>query len=364
MTSAEPGIRGRSTRATVIAAFLLYALGVLVLSFFFPETPKGEVTPVANALDGGTYLVLGSIIWWQRPGQTLSRIMLAFGLIQVTGALAQIIGLHYSVQVESLDWVGVTIYIVLGMCSGLLMHLFPTGRPPSPIWRLPIWGLYLSTGALAFGQMLRMDPAGSIPITVGAWLFGIIYAVGLFSAIPSLGYRFWRSRDAERAQVKWFLFAVVIATIGWFTSSIVGGVLAAALPPLAITIALMRYHLFDIDRIISRTASYTIVTGVLLFTYAAIVTTATRLLPDLNTLAVAAATLAAAALARPLLRRVQHHVDRRFNRARYDAERTVNGFVGRLATEVSPTVVMRDLRQVVTSTLEPVRVTVWTREGP
>jgi hypothetical protein len=128
----------------------------------------------------------------------------------------------------------------------------------------------------------------------------------------------------------------------------------------AIGIAVLRYRLYDIDRVISRTLAYAIVTGLLAGIYAGLVLLATRVFRVHTPVAVAAATLAAAALFSPLRRRVQRIVDRRFNRARYDAETTVAAFAARLTNPVDLDTVRDDLASVVQTALEPAHVSVWT----
>jgi hypothetical protein len=137
---------------------------------------------------------------------------------------------------------------------------------------------------------------------------------------------------------------------------------AIGMPLFALSIgtAVLRYRLYDIDRIISRTTSYALVTGLVLGTYVAVVALVTRLLPQSDALAVAAATLAAAAIARPVLRRVQDVVDRRFDRARYDAQVTVDEFARGLRTRVDPELVVDQLLGVVHQAIHPAQVSVWT----
>ena len=137
---------------------------------------------------------------------------------------------------------------------------------------------------------------------------------------------------------------------------------AIALVPVAIGIAVLRYRLYDIDRIISRTLAYAIVTGLLIGIYAGLVLLATQVLGIHSAVAVAVATLVAAALFNPVRRRVQHRVDRRFNRARYDADETVAAFAARLKDAVDLDTVRADLATVVQTALEPAHVRVWTRE--
>jgi hypothetical protein len=139
-------------------------------------------------------------------------------------------------------------------------------------------------------------------------------------------------------------------------------VLAFAALPLSIGVGILKYGLYEIDRIISRTLAYAIVTGLLVGVYAGLVLLATQVLAVTSPVAVAASTLAAAALFSPLRRRVQKAVDRRFNRARYDADRTVAAFAARLKDEVDLDAVKADLAGLVHQALEPAHVSVWINE--
>ena len=198
-------------------------------------------------------------------------------------------------------------------------------------------------------------------------------AVCLTVAVVGAVLRARRSTGVARLQMRWFAFAATVL-FAWILFSALfvkgdpppiwseaGFALAWALIPTSCGVAITRYRLYDIDRIISRTTSYAIVTLAVLAVYAAVVTSVTRLLPDSSSLAVAAATLVAAALARPLLRRVQDSVDRRFNRARYDAQRTVETFGARLRNEIDTATVTTDLVSVVDESLRPQGVTLWLR---
>jgi hypothetical protein len=132
-----------------------------------------------------------------------------------------------------------------------------------------------------------------------------------------------------------------------------------SLIPLSIGIAVLKYRLWDIDRIVSRTVAYGLVTVTVLGVYALVVTTAARLLPASNSLAVALGTLAAAAASRPLLSRVQRAVDRRFDRTRFDATREAEAFAARLASTLDPDQVAADLHIVLDRTLAPRTMGVW-----
>jgi hypothetical protein len=140
--------------------------------------------------------------------------------------------------------------------------------------------------------------------------------------------------------------------------------LALAALPVTIGVGILKYHLYDIDRIISRTLAYVIVTGLLVGLYAGLVLLSTHVLSVTSPVAVAASTLAAAALFTPLRRRVQQMVDRRFNRARYDAEQTVAAFAARLTDAVDLDAAQADLLAVVHRVLEPATVSVWLRDKP
>jgi hypothetical protein len=186
----------------------------------------------------------------------------------------------------------------------------------------------------------------------------------------------WRHASGERRQqLEWLMGGAAIALVGLALVALgppkdqmTGRVardlafLALAALPAAIGVGILKYHLYDIDRMISRTLSYTLVTGLLIGVYAGIVTLTTRVLPFSSPVGVAASTLAVAALFSPLRRRVQHAVDRRFNRARYDAEATVAVFAGRLKDAVDLDSVQDDLVGVVHKALEPPHVSVWISE--
>jgi hypothetical protein len=270
----------------------------------------------------------------------------------------------------------------------LVILLFPDGRLPSRRWR-PVVGAYLAiTGAavlgtaaaavsIALGRHVDLQASGNLA-NLGrgstAWLgpvmavFFLAVAAFWLAAIGRQAMSYRRSSGDRRQQLKWLASgAAVCGVFGiWAiaTNSALWQVLIlgfAALPA-GIGVGILKYRLYDIDRIISRTLAYTILTGLLVGVYAGLVLLATRVLPLSSSVAVAAATLAAAALFNPLRRRVQRAVDRRFNRARYDAERTVASFAARLQDATDLDTVRADLAAVVHRALEPAQVSVWVRE--
>jgi hypothetical protein len=281
--------------------------------------------------------------------------------------------------------------------AGLAVLLFPDGQPPSRRWRWVLWVylavamLYLAgagvvtVGAIS-GHHIRVDSSGNLvmlshPSGSAAWwgaaeaVFFPVLAVCWLGSLVSQVASYRRSSGDRRQQLKWLLTGSAIAGIGiplttWLSGmhgglgvagSIAGAATLLALP-VCMGVAILKYRLFDIDRIVSRTLAYTIVTGLLLGLYTGLVLLATRVLSVSSPVAVAAATLAAAALFNPLRHRVQRDVDRRFNRARYDTDQMVAAFAARLQGAVNLGTVRDDLTGVVCTALEPSHVSVWIRQ--
>ena len=212
------------------------------------------------------------------------------------------------------------------------------------------------------------DPAAGWWDVVQAVFFPLLVLCWLASlASQVLSYR--RSSGERRQQLKWLLTGSALAFAGITAAALLRNTaLGAALGvagffalPLSIGVAVLRYRLFDIDRIISRTLAYALVTGLLIGVYAGLVLLATQVLRFASTWAVAASTLAAAALFTPLRRRVQRVVDRQFNRARYDADQIVRAFAARLNDAVELGAVRDDLAHAVHTALEPAHLSIWIR---
>jgi hypothetical protein len=194
----------------------------------------------------------------------------------------------------------------------------------------------------------------------------VLISAALLVSVAAVVVRFAKSSGEERPQLKWcataaLVLAVVFVASIWLNSAIVNVLQSLAFLGLwtAIAIAVLKYRLYDIDRIISRTLAYAIVTGVLIGVYAGLVLLATQMLTLTSPVAVAGSTLVAAALFSPLRSRVQRAVDRRFNRARYDADQTVAAFAAQLKDAVDLDSVRDDLAAVVQKALEPAHVSVW-----
>ena len=207
--------------------------------------------------------------------------------------------------------------------------------------------------------------------------YGALYAALLAFSFGFVGYqvRSWRRSAGERRQqVKWLASGAVVTIVSAiiavsFSSSGPTSTLldwadnlawfGLAALPVSMGVGILRYRLYEIDRLISRTLAYAAVTALLVGVYADLVLLSTHVLSLNSPVAVAASTLAAAALFNPLRRRVQRFVDRRFNRARYDAELTVTAFAARLKDAVDLGSVRADLTSVVRDTLEPSHVSLW-----
>jgi hypothetical protein len=260
----------------------------------------------------------------------------------------------------------------------LVILLFPDGRLPSARWRwalrayVVVFTAFLAATAVAMAGALaehpiRVDSSGGLAAMdhPSGWfnavqgLAGVI-VIGLSLAFIARQALSWRRAAGERRQqLKWLASGATVSLVCVFLGSTFGvGWFGVAALPIAMGVAILKYRLYEIDRIISRTLAYAIVTGLLVGVYAGLVLLATHVLSVHSTVAVAAATLAAAALFNPLRRRVQHMVDRRFNRARYDADRIVAAFASRLKDEVELDSIRDDLAAAVQRALEPAHVSV------
>ena len=271
----------------------------------------------------------------------------------------------------------------------VVILLFPDGRLTSRRWRWVLWGyagLVCYLGAINLGPALAADASHDIrvnssgDVTDTAHLTGwLVHPPGLLTAavylpigviwLSFVGHQVlsWRRASGEhRQQLKWLACGAVTAlglsllgdVVSWNVVSRLLGFGIVALPA-GIGVGILKYRLYDIDKIISRTLAYALVTGLLAGLYAGLVLLATQVLRIHTPVAVAAATLAAAALFSPLRRRVQRAVDRRFNRARYDADQMVTAFAARLKDTVDLDSVQDDLASVVTKALEPAHLSVW-----
>jgi len=388
---------GRSAWLLGAATLVLAAAGLALMVWDWS-------TPVPRGFFGirgfaGLYAIgfggVGALLTWRRPGHLMGWIFAATGLVEAADFATFEYGLaasagHGLPGSAYVGWVQLWIWVpFVALVAVYLVLLFPDGRLSSPRWRPISWlaggfaviavaGLAFSPGSDRPNLPGLSNPFGVAPAAVPfdaavAGLAGLLSCVVL--AVWSLAARRRRGTATERQQIKWLAWSgclVAVALVPAVTLSLTPGTAAriasAALfaavlaMPAAVGVAVLRYRLYDIDRVISRTLAYAILTGLLAGVYAGLVLLATGVFGVRTPVVVAAATLAAAALFSPVRRRVQYRVDRRFNRARYDGEATVAAFAVRLKDTVDLDAVRGDLASVVQSALEPAHISIWTSQ--
>ena len=392
---------------TVLA--LAAALTLLGLSAgqFHPAQLGFEVILAAAIL---LYTGTGRLITARVPGNAIGWLLALIGLLLAGEMLTEQYAVYGLVTaprslpaVKVTGWFSVILTALAVFVLLFLLLLFPDGRLPSPRWRpVPLaLGLLLAAtvaSQMQAGQLISggltdvldnthasyLSPVGIFPRH--GWFGGfivVVLALAVAAGLTCVASVFARRRRASterRKQLAWLGYVGVL-TLGWIMLLLLGEVFGGGGPawignalwilcvltpvagiPVACVVAVLRYRLYDIDRLISRTLAYAIVTGLLVGVYAGLVLLATRVLPLHTPVAVAGSTLVAAALFSPLRRRVQLRVDRRFNRARYDADQVVAAFAGRLKDTVNLDSVRDDLASVVHQALEPTVMSVWINE--
>jgi hypothetical protein len=384
-------------------------LGVVALALLVTIVPLGVLSHQRVGSGGGSLLLapvfgaVGFVVAWRKPRNPLGWLMLGavcFLLLSSDAGLYAVV--DYRLRNGGLPFGWVAVLLQPGWAPaialfGMVVLLFPDGRAPSPRWRWVLWaylavavawvvGVFnISAGAI-IGHNVHVDSGGNLlildhPTGSAAWwgvvqtvFFPLLAACWLTSVAGQvISYR--RSSGERRLQLKWLVGGSAIAAVSgvlgvWLSSSPSGllriagavGIAGVLTLPVCMGVAILRYRLYEIDQILSRTLAYAIVTGLLVGLYAGVVLLATQVLSFSSPVAVAASTLAAVALFNPLRRRVQKAVDRRFNRARYDADKTVAAFAARLKDAVDLDAVRDDLTGVVLQALEPACVSVWTSQ--
>jgi hypothetical protein len=358
-------------------------------------------------LSVGLYAGTGRLIVSRLPGNAIGWLLglvglsLAVTMVTEQYALYGLATAPGSVPAARLaGWLSGTVALLTVELLFFLVLLFPDGRLPSRRWRPVLWamfvvvaggvaaqlqvGTYISggfTNALDAARVSYPNPMGFLPRH--GWFSGliaVIFALALVCAVLSVASVFVRRRGASterRKQLAWLGY-VGVMTVGWAAvlflagpflpggTSFIGTVIWSFLVltpvagiPLACVVAVLKYRLYEIDRLISRTVAYAIVTGLLVGVYAGLVLLATRVLPFRGSVAVAGSTLVVAAMFTPLRRRVQRVVDRRFNRTRYDAELMTTAFAARLQDATDLDAVRADLTSAVHQALEPAHLSLW-----
>jgi hypothetical protein len=263
---------------------------------------------------------------------------------------------------------------------------FPTGRPPSPRWRIVLWCAGIGMAAFAFSQAFDAGRLADYPRIVNPYgidhaaveaasVGGLLVLGAVVASAASVVVRFRSAIGVERQQIKWLAYAASLASgtflLGFLIGSLWSENVANALIiagvaglPLAISVAILRYRLYDIDVVINRTLVYGALTATLAGAYIGSVLLLQLVLSPGSDLAIAGSTLAVAALFRPARGRIQAVVDRRFYRRKYDAQRTLETFAGRVRDQVELDALSADLRRVIAETLQPAHVSLWLRETP
>jgi hypothetical protein len=387
------------------------------------EGPYTTIVLSLNAMGAIVYVAVGWLIAERRPGNLIGPILLAIGaIIAWAGPADMYLSLPQVDHFEGLlsrlqDPEGyatthffgtiaglylATVGFPISVLSALSLILFPDGRLPSGRWRwvilvgaltltIGIVGVVFSDRPIVLAWPTYRSPfaiAGFPGETFGLLADRLVLVLAIAAAIALVGR--WRRDDpVERAQIKWVVAAVLVwlgaklvesffdtGRYDW-QSAILGIVesVAFTLVAIAIGVAILRYHLYEIDRVISRTVGWAVVTGTLLAVFILAVVAMQSVAATLGlhvvvagvaqgeTLAVAASTLLAFALFQPIRRRVQRAVDRRFDRARYDAERTAVAFADRLREEVDIDAVASDLRDTVQRSIKPDGLGLWLRQA-
>ncbi|MDQ3962677.1 MAG: hypothetical protein M3277_01995 [Actinomycetota bacterium] len=362
------------------------------------DLPSQEADP-ATGVAFAAMALLGVFLAHKRPDNGLGWLFLGVGAVAGLSLVTPNYAL-YSVHVQELPgtaligWFSAWLWLpTIGSVMTFFFLLFPTGHVPGPRWRwvfrmavAAIVGLCLAMalkpGRLGEEELPIVNPfgvegLGPILDVVGASA-GILFAAATVASLVSLVFRFRRGSQIERLQIKWFAFAAginvtsilieilfpaVFAALPRFVDDTVFGMQVLLLPVTA-ALAILRYRLYEIDVIINRALVYAALTAVLLGSYLVIVLTLSRLLDPVtrdSDVAVAASTLAVAALFRPLRARIQAFIDRRFYRAKYDAVAALDRFGARLRDEVDIELVRSDVLGLVADTMQPSHASLWLR---
>lgn len=351
------------------------------------------------------YAAVGSVLTWRRRGGPIGPLLIVIGWALVTASFPLEVD-PATFEAGDLPVHLMVISAIVGGGGGIalfvlyptLAFVFPSGHLPAGRWgrlarvALAIGGALVALSLIAptlnvrwQGQDVTVPNPFAVapdhpwwePVRTGAAFFCLIALFGI--GVASLGLRFRHATGIERQQLRWVLLAMAVTVLavlsgfvlGWFLPDLavaglvwVPAILAFPLIPLSIGVAVLRYRLFEIDRLVSRTISYALVTATLLGVFAGGIVLLQQVLAPLtggDTIAVAASTLVAASLFQPLRARIQGVVDRRFDRARYDGERLSAAFAARLRDEVDPVAVRGELLGAVDLALGPSHADLWIR---
>jgi hypothetical protein len=344
---------------------------------------------------------VGVVLAARRPHNPIGWLLLALLLLTADPASDYAIvdyRLHHGTL--PLGWVAVVllgIFPAVPVLLAILLWVFPDGRLPPGRWRQVARALLAagvlvavvtsvaSGGTAVAGHHVHIDASGNLyPIspvwTIAGNLTAVAAIASLLAWLAVQVPRYRRSSDERREQLKW-LYSGAAALICAFIGGLIGPSaageafgsdgpvvndfieLGGSVFVVCIAVAVLKYHLYAIDRIVSRVIAYAVITAVLAGVFAGLVLLATQVLPFKSSVAVAASTLVVAALFNPLRRLVQRAVDRRFNRARYDAEMVVAAFTARLRNSADFDAVQGDLVSAVHEAFQPAHISLWSLPG-
>jgi hypothetical protein len=388
-------VRWATPRTALILGLVMAVLLVAAIPLSLLTHSLSQSVPFLPAA------IIGVILARQRPRNPIGWVFVALALsVFATGDSAQYALLAYRLHHPGLPLARVALALnALWIAFVLLLPLpilfFPDGSVGSRFWR---WTLrvYLAMSAIVLlvlggggiaqaiaarhiqvdssGGLVTAHDQGSVLQNVGAASFLLLYVAIVLSWVVRqvAGYR--RSTGDRRAQLKWLMSGGLLSLVGLVLAltesdaaspvvraiASVGFIGVAALP-ISIGVGVLKYRLYEVDRLISRTLSYAIVTGLLVGVYVGMIALTTRLIPLSSSVGVAASTLVAVGLFTPVRRWVQRRVDRRFNRSQYDAEAMVATFSTRLRDAVQLETVRSDLLEVVNRAVEPSQLSLWIR---
>jgi hypothetical protein len=405
-------------RTTTLIATVLWVVSVILVAVTLlfiswsgdVQVPAGfDTAGVGETVRYLAATTVGAILAARRPRNPIGWLVLAFGLslivypfVAMYAATGLFVAPGRLPWIRQVAWVGNWVWVPAHACVALLLLLFPDGLLPSPRWRPVAWtiavagGLALVAaacypGPLDVALMVKdaevtarlTNPLGVATLGQLFEPFLLVLLLGAAVGAAALVLRFRRARGIERLQLKWVAYAALL--FGIEQGGLVLGRLAGLVPDtglqwlevvnnltfivffVAIAVAVLRYRLYDIDRLISRTLVYGLLTALLAGVYAGLVLLLGQLFGGIGdkppSWAVAGATLAVAALFQPARRRIQAAVDRRFNRRKYDAARTVEAFSVRLRDQVDLDTLSTELLRVVDQTMQPSTVSMWLRPG-
>ena len=378
------------------------ALGALTVAVLVFGVVISRVEHEGIAVTGSDPLpfafgLVGLVVAAKRPRNAIGWCFLAAAFLLTVEASASVYSLAVYRDHHDLPLGGVALFLQPSWAPaivlfGVAIQLFPTGRLPAGRWRWPLWGFLAFGAAWIAGALVIVAvewSRGTVQVTAGGdlvqldrpggglawWAFiqgavfvglGVLVVAWILREVPS--YR--RATGERRQQLKWLMAGGTVAAIGLIVSisgqtGIIGTIATTAIIalPISVGIGILKFRLYEIDRLISRTLSYAIVTGALVAVFLGLTVLTTHVLPFSSPIGVAMSTLVAAALFNPLRRSVQKVVDRRFNRARYDAEAIVGSLARRLREAVDVDTVQDSLDEAVRSAVQPAHLTVWLNPG-